>query len=298
MTVRQSMIMVLASASLLGARPAASQPASSPSTAPRIVSLSGVVTEIIHALGAGDLLVGVDAASTRPDAARRLPRVGSARVATAEAILGVRPTLVIAGGPSDRLPALAAVRAAGVTVMNLPDAPDVAAVGARIRTVADAIGRGAAGTALAERIVRETAQASARWRTSRGGPRVLFVYARGTGTLFASGRGTEIDGLLALAGARPALPAVTGFKPITAEMVAASGAEVLLFTDSGLASVGGAAGALAAIPGLAATPAGRDGRIVALPDDELLWMGVRLPRSVELLGAALRQSRVAAGTAP
>ncbi|MCU0618878.1 MAG: hypothetical protein MUF40_03105, partial [Gemmatimonadaceae bacterium] len=90
---------------------------------------------------------------------------------------------------------------------------------------------------------------------------------------------------------------VEGFKPITAEAVAASGADVLVFTDSGLESVGGARGALAAIPGLALTPAGRAGRLVAFPDDGLLWMGPRLAESVTTVGDGVRRALAAPASA-
>ena len=48
-------------------------------TAVRVVSLSPALTEDLFAIGAGPEIVGVDAYSDRPAAARALPRVGSMR---------------------------------------------------------------------------------------------------------------------------------------------------------------------------------------------------------------------------
>ncbi len=282
-----------AALALLAAMPVGAQQ----SAPPRVIAIGGVVTEIVHALGAADRLVGVDVSSTRPAAAARHPRIGSARSTTAEALLGLRPTTILAASPGDRLPALATARGAGVRVIALPDATTLASVGERVRTIAQAVGAEAAGDALAMRIVDETRAASARQRAAARAPRVLVVYARGTGTLFAAGRDTEVHLLLELAGLRNAFASVEGFKPITAEAVAASGAEVLVFTESGLASVGGPRGALATIPGLALTPAGRAGRVVAFPDDGLLWMGPRLAEAVVTVGDGVRRALATGGAA-
>ena len=43
---------------------------------PRIVSVGSSITEIVYALDAEKLLVGVDTTSMYPEAARKLPQVG------------------------------------------------------------------------------------------------------------------------------------------------------------------------------------------------------------------------------
>ena len=65
------------------------------SGAPRIVSLSPHITELLFAAGAGARLVGADDASDYPPEVARLPRVGEAAHVDLEALLRLRPTLVI-----------------------------------------------------------------------------------------------------------------------------------------------------------------------------------------------------------
>lgn len=67
-------------------------------TAParRIVSLAPHVTENLYAAGAGDRLVGVVDYSDHPVAAQRLPRVGGYDQPDLEAIVALRPDLVVA----------------------------------------------------------------------------------------------------------------------------------------------------------------------------------------------------------
>jgi iron complex transport system substrate-binding protein len=64
-------------------------------TAPRIVSLSPHITELLYAAGAGPRLVGTVAFSDYPEAARRLPKIGDASSADVEAISALAPTLII-----------------------------------------------------------------------------------------------------------------------------------------------------------------------------------------------------------
>jgi iron complex transport system substrate-binding protein len=64
--------------------------------AQRIVSLAPHVTELLFAAGAGDHVVGVSEHSDYPPRAARLPRVGGGAGLDLEAIVGLRPDLVVA----------------------------------------------------------------------------------------------------------------------------------------------------------------------------------------------------------
>jgi len=64
--------------------------------AKRIVSLAPHVTELLFAAGAGDSLVGVDSYSNFPPEATRLPVVGSHERLNLEAILALKPQLLVA----------------------------------------------------------------------------------------------------------------------------------------------------------------------------------------------------------
>ena len=62
----------------------------------RIVSLSPHATELLYAIGAGSQLVGRDGASDYPEAAKALPAVGVYGAFNAEAIVALKPDLVVA----------------------------------------------------------------------------------------------------------------------------------------------------------------------------------------------------------
>lgn len=64
--------------------------------AARVVSLSPHLTELLYAAGAGAKVVGAVEYSDFPPEARRLPRVGNDAVINLEAVLALRPDLVVA----------------------------------------------------------------------------------------------------------------------------------------------------------------------------------------------------------
>ncbi len=67
-----------------------------PSPATRIVSLAPHLTELLYAAGAGPKVVGAVAFSDFPPEARALPRVGNDALIDLEAVLALRPDLIVA----------------------------------------------------------------------------------------------------------------------------------------------------------------------------------------------------------
>lgn len=248
----------------------------------RIVVVSGGLTESVFALGGGARVVAVDATSTWPPEVGALPQVGFYRQLSAEGVLSVGPDLVIV--PDDAGPpgVVDQLRAAGVEVAVLPSAHTVDGARERLRglgALLDAEERAAS-------LVQSLDQGLAAIQPAGDRPRVLFVYARGAGTLQVAGRDTAADAMIQLAGGINAVQAWSGFRPLTAEALVAARPDVLLFTDNGLASVGGVDGVLAQ-PGVRATPAGASRRIVAVDDHLLLAFGPRLAEGVALLARRL-----------
>jgi iron complex transport system substrate-binding protein len=94
---------VLASAGLLApvlqsafaAEPSRAGAAPAQRPAQRIVTLAPHLTELVFTVGAGDRLVGVDAYSDYPPAARDIARVGDAFQVDYERLLALRPDLVL-----------------------------------------------------------------------------------------------------------------------------------------------------------------------------------------------------------
>jgi len=75
--------------------PVAALLAGTPPHPRRIVCLTEETTETLYRIGAGDLVVGVSGFTVRPPEARRKPRVSSFLSADDDAIVALRPDLVI-----------------------------------------------------------------------------------------------------------------------------------------------------------------------------------------------------------
>lgn len=254
--------------------------------AERIVTVSPAATETVFALGGGNQVVGVDTTSLYPPEAQELPKLGFHRQLSAEGILSLNPTIVICTDQSGPETVLRQIEDAGVRVERLASGHDVADAQARIARIGEILGQPEAARNL---IARMQAQVEAIQKLLVHGPTplsVLFIYARGGGTLNVSGTGTAADAMIRLAGGRNAVTGYEGYKPLTSEAVVTAAPDVLLLTTHGLEEMGGVDGLLK-VPGLAHTPAAKNQRILALDDLLLLGFGPRLGEAVTELAKAL-----------
>ncbi|MGI1846087.1 heme/hemin ABC transporter substrate-binding protein [Rhodococcus sp. SJ] len=258
--------------------------------ASRIVTAdrSGTLAQTVFALGLGDRLVGRSTAGF--PAVEQVPNVtpGGHGLST-EAILALAPTVVLTDTSVGPLAVQEQLRATGVPVVFVDPRRTLATVGEQIRFVARALGVPAAGEALAQRTDDEIAAARAAVPDDGTPPTVAFLYLRGSAIKMLGGPGSGADALVEALGGRDAgtVAGLTSeFTPITSEAMIASAPDVILIMTESLASVGGPEG-LARLPGVAQTPAGRDGTIVDMADSVLLSFGPDTGRVLAALAAAL-----------
>jgi len=64
--------------------------------AQRVIALAPHIVEVVYAVGRGDALVGAVSYSDYPEAAKKLPRVGSYKSFSVEAVLRLQPDLILA----------------------------------------------------------------------------------------------------------------------------------------------------------------------------------------------------------
>ncbi|RLK31163.1 iron complex transport system substrate-binding protein [Cupriavidus plantarum] len=269
---RDALIPLLCAAGLAHAAPPA-----------RVVGLGGAVTEIVYALDAGNTLVGADASSIYPPAALKLPKVGYYRTFSVEGVASLKPDLVLASDQSGPPQSLEQLKRLGSKVVVLPSAPTVAALDQRILGAASALDRGAQGKALVDRIHAELDAIKPPTGSKTTTPRVLLVSAH-TGKMQAAGEDTAGAAMLKLVGATNVLGDQTGYKPFSAEAAAALRPDVIVTTTMSI-QASGSVEAFLAQPGINATPAARDKRIVVMDDLLLLGFGPRLPEALRQLQA-------------
>ncbi|NXY99088.1 ABC transporter substrate-binding protein, partial [Streptomyces sp. BR123] len=257
----------------------------------RVVPLTGSLNEIVHTLGLGPQVIARDITATFEQAAR-LPVVTRGHEVSAESVLSLRPTLVLAETTTGPAEAIRHIRDAGIPLLVVDPAKSLDDVPRRIDAVAAALGVKEAGARLNQRTAERIAAARAAVpaQTAPGKrPRVAFLYLRGSASVYLmGGSDSGASSLLEAAGAVD-----TGkesglgkdFTPITSEALAAATPDALLVMAKGLESVGGPDG-LVKIPGVAQTPAGMDRRVISIDDGVLLNYG---PRTDQVLTSLIAQ---------
>lgn len=252
----------------------------------RIVTLGGSVTEIAVALGAGDALVARDSTSTYPPQITALPDVGYIRALSPEGVLSVAPDLILAEADAGPPAAVDVLTAAGVPFLRMPGDPTPEGVVAKIKAVAQALGRDTEGAALADKISLGLAEAEARAVSVKDKKRVLFVLSLQGGRVMAGGAHSSAEGIIALAGGLNAAEGFDGYKQMTDEAVLAAAPDLILMMDrEGDLAIGNAD--VQAHPTLSQTPAAQAGAIVRMDGMMLLGFGPRTPDAAKALYDAL-----------
>lgn len=267
--------------------------ASLAAAAERIVSIGGSVTEIVYALGAGGAIVAADTTSVHPGATAALPKVGYMRQIAAEPILALKPDLVLVSADAGPASVLEQIAAAGVPVTIVPETPNPAGVIEKIRHVAAAIGRQAAGEALIDEVEQGFETLASALASAHDRPTVLYLLAFTDNAPMAAGSGTAADGIIALAGGSNAVTGYDGYKPLSPEAAAMLDPALVVVSSHGIAMAGGIE-AMQNRPDLGAIPAVRQGRILVMDANYLLGFGPRAAQAARDLAARLHPNLVAA----
>jgi ABC-type Fe3+-hydroxamate transport system substrate-binding protein len=254
---------------------------------PRVVSLNPSLTAILLALDARSTLVGVDDWSARdlPEVGG-LPRVGGLFNPSLEAILALRPDLVVWVPSAQQRSLRERLEALGVAVLELENIT-LDQLLAGIETLGERIGRGDA----ARRRVREVRRAFAeaeRAATASARPRTVWVLQRDP--LYVVGGGSFLDEMLRAAGA---VNLAAGFDEpyprVGVEWLIAAEPELILDAADPPEEAETHWSRWPSLPAVA------DGRIVAVPAKQITLPGPYVDRAVRWLADAVRPPSVEVG---
>lgn len=258
------------------------------SDASRILSIGGSVTEIVYALGEEDRLVARDTTSVYPEAAQSLPDVGYMRALSPEGVLSVDPDGILMLESSGPAEAIDVLRDASVPMVTVPERYDLQGILEKVRIIGEALGVEERAAALARGIEHDLGVALADAAGPGNAPRILFVLSLQGGKIMASGTGTAADGIIRMVGAENAITEYSGYKQLSAEALIMAAPDVILtMAVDGVDLM--SEGELLTLPAMAATPAGRAGRIIAMPGLYLLGFGPRTADAVHDLALALHE---------
>ncbi|MBI4497757.1 MAG: ABC transporter substrate-binding protein [Chloroflexi bacterium] len=249
----------------------------------RIVSLSPGHTETLFALGAGDLLVGVDDFSDYPPAAQRLPRVGYSNV-DLERTVALSPDLVLVVTRQQRI--IPELERLGLPNLFLSEAQNLDGILDRVHRLGEMTGRQAEAEALVAQMRQRIDAVTARLE-GVAGPTVFYELSPQLHTIAPE---TFIGDMLArLKAKNVAAGAASPFPQLSQEQIVAGNPEVVLLGD---VEAGESPATVAARPGWQDVRAVRTGRILPIPNRDIVHRpGPRVVEGLEMLARALYPER-------
>lgn len=252
----------------------------------RTVSIGGAITEILYALGLESRLVGVDTTSLYPAAALHdKPSVGYMRQISAEGVLGLNPTLILAiqgAGPREAMDLL---ETAKVPLVLVPETYSEEGLIEKIKLVGHAMGVDARAECLSIAVSADLKQLRALRAKVTKPVRVMFVMSLQNGRAMVAGHKTAADEIIQLAGAANAVEDYDGYKIIGDEAIVAAKPDVVLSIDRDKDSL--RADAVYSHPGFALTPVAANKSFIAMDGLYLLGFGPRTAAAARDLSVKL-----------
>jgi iron complex transport system substrate-binding protein len=208
-----------------GARtPSLTQPAR------RIVSLSPHITENLFAIGAGNRIVGTVEFSNYPEEAKRIRQVGGYERIDLEAVIALRPDLVLAWESGNSASHVARLKAVGLKVA-VTEARRIEDVPAELERLGALAGAGVAARAVAAGFRERLAGLRAR---HAGRPTVRVFYEVWNQPLMTVGGGQIISDAIRLCGGENVFNALKPMAAaVTVEAVLAADPEAIVASGMG-----------------------------------------------------------------
>lgn len=257
-------------------------PGQTPASVARLVTLAPGETEIVCALGMGDLLVGRSDYCNYPPSVTDIPSVGGPKTVSIERVIRLEPDLVFATTITDAATA-EGLRAAGleVRVFRLETLEDVYR---NIEDVGELLGCPGNASSLIEGLrERETAVQAATY--GREPPRAMYVLW--DDPLYVAGSDTLQDDLIKRAGGINVFEDAEGYIVVSDEAVVNRGPEVIIICEAHTAGTGDIRERLLGKQTLSDVPALRTMRIYTVDADTVNRPGPRLIDALEAFSACL-----------
>ncbi|HEY0377059.1 MAG TPA: cobalamin-binding protein [Pyrinomonadaceae bacterium] len=242
----------------------------------RVVTLAPNLTEIVYAVGAGDLLVGNTTFCDYPAEARRVAKVGDTLQPNIERIIALRPEVILVSTASQLETFTKQLDERGIGVF-VTDPHDLEGVFKSIRTVGALLGHEDEAATLVNKL---RARAAAVEEAVLPRPVVTVFYQVSPQPLWTAGRKSWITDLIRRAGGRSVTAEVEGeWMRYSDEAALASRPEAIIMATGGEK--------MEVAPALQKSPATQKGRIYGINGDYLSRPGPRLVDGLEQMARAL-----------
>jgi iron complex transport system substrate-binding protein len=255
----------------------------------RIVCVSKQLTELMFALHQGNKIVGLDLTSTYPAETKNITKVGYHRHLSAEGIISLDPTVVIHQNdvaPPEVMPQVAKV---GIPVKVYPAAVTLDSTKILIRMLGKEYGEDTAAERIITKLDNDLAKADSIVKKYPTKPKVLIIhFGQQRNQYFVMGTRGTADAMLKLAGGVNAAD-TSSFRDLSPEVIAREQPDVILATDFGWDRLGGSIEKFKELPGIALTPAAKNGKIYRIEEHDLVYFGPRTGENVLLMAELIHK---------
>jgi iron complex transport system substrate-binding protein len=255
----------------------------------RIVCVSKQLTELMFALHQGNKIVGVDLTSTYPPETKNITKVGYHRHLSAEGIISLDPTLVIHQNdvaPPEVMPQIGKV---GIPIRVYPPAVNLDSTKILLRMLGNEFGVDTAAERIVKKLDADLAKADSIVKKYPTKPKVLIIhFGQQRNQYFVMGTRGTADAMLKLAGGLNAAD-TTSFRDLSPEVIAREQPDVILATDFGWDRLGGSIEKFKELPGIALTPAAKNGKIYRIEEHDLVYLGPRTGENVLLIARLIHK---------
>lgn len=210
------------------------------STAPRIISAGGSITEVMYALDLEENLIAIDSSSLYPPNAQKLPSVGYFRRLGSEGLMSLNPNLLVAARGAGPDQVLEQIKELGVEVKLFTQSTyTLASWKMLITEIGNYFGRQEKAQELVKQVTKKLASLSYGRQYEDRGLNAIALLSLGQRGPMAAGKNTVPDLLLELAGINNLASSLDGYKPFSTELFAKSKLDLILVPSHIAESLGG-----------------------------------------------------------
>lgn len=248
--------------------------------AQRIVVLSSDVADIVVALGGAKQVVGKDAVNKNP-ALKHAKTVGLHRSVTAEAVMSVKPDLVLGSWMVQPPSIFAQLQRLGVKAVNVAKKDDFHSYSQSIVKTGKLINQEAKAKVYASKWLSSIQHIQKQQQQLNKHKKQLPRYLLSYDGRIVAGKNTVPDKLISLAGGVNAAR-FSGLKPMSREGWLKAKPDVIIIAEHHQGIVGGKA-KLSKRPEVASSPAAKKGAIFFWPANDYFRYGLNTPDVVKKL---------------
>lgn len=207
----------------------------------RIISAGGSITELIFALDFGDDVIAVDLSSSYPhELIGELPRIGYYRQLSAEGLLSLEPSMLIAAKGAGPEAVLEQVAAAGVTVkLFKQNEYSLEAWQKLITDISDFFGKKERAKAFIDEKLAAIKTSQKQKKYKSNSLNAILLMSAGQRGLMVAGKNTMPDFLFELTDINNVAKDIDGYKTITNESLIQSKVDLIIMPAHVVKSSGG-----------------------------------------------------------